>query len=550
MMSPQYYQNLKANKQYSQSSKAADDREKVEGRYSRAKEDAKREIENIIIEADSREFRTGLNEKYKGIKNQYNEEDKNQRTIDLFEDRDRRAGKRYDTKIKELNQEQLNQEIRQANRIEAERLNRIREENKKPVYDGNDELLPEYKLGGELSKFQFSGSFGDDPSRGIPSRTGVFTEGRFTTPSLTPKSSLEGFQMPEIKFPEITDKRLLEGYGKAGYPGIAYPGMKSFNTGDPSFTLNFHQGKITNFPKSKFNTDVTLRLPRPGQEQTVTNPKNSKGPGMGFNGFTPGEWTQFAGTMMPAFYNLAQSMRKPHKFKEFQNPYAGRYLNNLASQYMPYDDSKIVAQQNRVMRSAQQQAPNFQTAQAYQMAGMDGLNRQLKDYQMKNYMANQDYASKYNEAAYNVAGQQQAIKAQTYENDRKAQAALNQMQHKAVTQMGIGIHDLGKLMVNREMNAMDWSLMGQIYQQYGLAPFEAVMSGEASYDDIIRFNKNGSMTTFINRYEKAKTDNAAARQKQTTTTDMSNNGVNASVTTMEEKRNGGRVFNLNVIKKY
>jgi hypothetical protein len=294
------------------------------------------------------------------------------------------------------------------------------------------------------------------------------------------------------------------------------------------------------------------------------NRKNPKGTGMGFYGHTPGEFTQFAGTVMPAFYNLAQSMRKPHKFKEFQNPYAGRFLSNLASQYLPYDDSKIVAQQNRVMRNAQQQAPNFQVAQAYQMAGMDSLNRQLKDYQMKNFMGNQELAKQYNQAAYNVAGEQQAIKDQAYQNDRKAQAALNQLQHKAVTQFGVGIHDLGKLMVNREMNAMDWALMSQVYQQYGLAPFEAVMSGQASYDDIVRFNKNPvAMQEIMRRTEKAKAENAAAKQTQTTTTENYNNsGINASSTTTTTprtgaggggggtKKTGGKLFNLNAIKKY
>ena len=523
MMSSQYYQNLKANKQNIQSSKAADDREKVEGRYSRAKEDAGREIEKNIIEADSREFRTGLKEKYKGIKNQYNEENKNQRTIDLFEDRDRRAGKRYDTKIKKLNQEQLN-------RIEPERLNTIRKENEQPFYDGNDELLPEYKLGGQLIKFADSGLFnGGDP---IPNNYPKWTPPKYEFPAWTPKEKPE-----PIKMPMIDASKDFSNWAK--------------DRDDKFFNYYFD---INNPAKVVEGVDFT----------DPKNRKNPKGTGMGFYGHTPGEFTQFAGTMMPAFYNLAQSMRKPHKFKEFQNPYAGRFLSNLASQYLPYDDSKIVAQQNRVMRNAQQQAPNFQVAQAYQMAGMDSLNRQLKDYQMKNFMGNQELAKQYNQASYGVAGEQQAIKAQAYENDRKTQAALNQMQHKAVTQFGVGIHDLGKLMVNREMNAMDWALMSQVYQQYGLAPFEAVMSGQASYDDIVRFNKNPvAMQELIRRTEKAKAENAAAKQtQQTTTENYDNSGINASSTTTTTpragaagggagtKKTGGKLFNLNVIKKY
>lgn len=538
MMAPQYFQNLKANKQSVQSTNEAMRRERTEGRYNRAKEDAARQTERNIIRADSRDFRTGLGEKYKGIKNQYNEEDKTQRVIDVYEDRDKRAQRGYNDAISNITEKNKIQEENRLNkRLNEERKQEL-EEKLNEIYSTSrptdiesgtvrgrqKQKIDEYKLGGELPKFAGSGLFnGGDPDP-IPHNYPMWTNPN--PPKFDPWKAQE---KPEpIKIPTID-------------------ASKDFS--------NWVKDRDEKFHNYYFDIGNPAVVEENGYWINAKNkdPKNSKGPGMKFYGFTPGEWTQFTGTMMPAFYNLAQSMRKPHKFKEFQNPYAGRYLSNLASQYMPYDDSKIVAQQNRVMRSAQQQAPNFQIAQAYQMAGMDGLNRQLKDYQMKNYMANQDYASKYNEAAYNVAGQQQAIKAQTYENDRKAQAALNQMQHKAVTQMGIGIHDLGKLMVNREMNAMDWSLMSQVYQQYGLAPFEAVMSGEISYKDMIEFNKNpAAMTQFLNKYEKAKSENAAAKQQQTTTTteDVSNPGINASVSTMQTKKNGGRIFNLNVIKKY
>jgi hypothetical protein len=186
---------------------------------------------------------------------------------------------------------------------------------------------------------------------------------------------------------------------------------------------------------------------------------------------------------------------------------------------------------------------------------------------MKNEMANQEYASKYNQAAHNVNAAQQAIKAGAHEATRLAQAASNQLQHKAMTQFGMGIHDLGKLMVNREMNQMEMSLMGQIYQQYGLAPLEAVLNGQASWDDVVRFNKDpAAMAKFLQGVDKAHAQNAQNRQQQTTTN--SDNGINTEVTTttgaagggyggagggVGSLQRGGRVFNLkgiNNINKY
>jgi hypothetical protein len=406
-------------------------------------------------------------------------------------------------------------------------------------------------------------------------RQGFQTSGTFFSQGRNVNSPFdEPYQKHEVQFKDYSKISPSQLLGKTtGASGLPYSGQNFYGSTDPSFSLNYNEGRMPSLGVNnnfQSTVDKPLTFGSPTTNTTGLNKDGKSGIGSGKPGgytFTPGEWTQFAGTMMPAFYNLAQSMRKPHKFKEFQNPYDGRYLSNLASQHLPYDDSKIVAQQNRVMRNAQQQAPNFQIAQAYQMAGMDSLGRQMKDYQMKNEMANQDYASKYNQAAHNVAGAQQQVKAQSYERTRQAQAATNQLQHKAMTQFGIGINDLGKLMVNREMNQMDWALMGQIYQQYGLAPFEAVMSGKASWDDVVKFKGNpnamGQLTNKVTSYQQKPTQ---------TTQDASNTGVDASVTTTTTPsragaagggyggagqglphrgtgKTGGKVFNLNAIKK-
>jgi len=76
LMSPEYYQNLKYNKQFVQSGNEDRRRKRIEGRYNRAELDAIRKAERNRIIDDSRDFRTGLIQNYKTIKNQYNEEDK------------------------------------------------------------------------------------------------------------------------------------------------------------------------------------------------------------------------------------------------------------------------------------------------------------------------------------------------------------------------------------------------------------------------------------------------------------------------------------------
>jgi hypothetical protein len=563
---PEYWQSKGANKMYNQSAREDRRRERTEGKYNRAEFDASMEAERNKDKDESRDFRTGLNENYKAIKNQYEEENQNEVIKNRFLNKDLRAQRRYQNEVQGLKEDYAptptTEQFWGENNDKSYNLFR-RKKDDTPVeksgdfWGENDDksyniFRRKKELGGKLSRFQFSGPF---------------TQGRTVTSPFNEPYQRSQFKLPDyskISPTELVARATKDNVYNIGEDsqgnavtrvgsGLPYSGQTYHSPIDPSFTLNFNRVLSNNTTPG--NTLV---------DNKTDKSKNSKGPGMGFYGHTPGEFTQFVGTVMPAFYNLAQSMRKPHKFKEFQNPYAGRYLSNLASQYLPYDDSKIVAQQNRVMRNAQQQAPNFQIAQAYQMAGMDSLNRQLKDYQMKNFMGNQELAKQYNQASYGVAGEQQAIKDQAYQNDRKAQAALNQMQHKAVTQFGIGIHDLGKLMVNREMNAMDWSLMSQVYQQYGLAPFEAVMSGQISYDDMVKYKNNPvAMQELMRRTEKARTENAAAKQTQTTTTEnYDNSGINASSTTTTTpragaagggagtKKTGGKLFNLNVIKKY
>lgn len=559
--SPQLEQNETALNNYNTSARFANKREKQEGRDTRRNTSLNEEMLRAIEDAKTAKEKVENSQQYKTHRDQNIELNKTKGNKDKEKKKRWFNNKNHVDWMKSVDENQVPSSGSEFGPEWYQGGNNVPKANKADFWSDDDEPYNIFRRkkqqGGYIPKAQYSAPF---------------TQGRPVTSPFD-----EPYQKHEFQLKDYSKESPSSIVGRNNpNSGIPYHGQNLYGTHDPSFSLNYSEGRMPNMGVSNnfqdavnkpltfdpnkpvLNDSSITGVPNPKSDSTVTGSK-----GTGKYTFTPGEWTQFAGTMMPAFYNLAQSMRKPHKFKEFQNPYDGRYLSNLASQYLPYDDSRIVAAQNRVMKSAQQQAPNFQTAQAYQMAGMSGLNREQKDYQMKNEMANQEYASKYNQAAHNVNAAQQAIKAGAHEATRLAQAASNQLQHKAMTQFGMGIHDLGKLMVNREMNQMEMSLMGQIYQQYGLAPLEAVLNGQASWDDVVRFNKDpAAMAKFLQGVDKAHAQN---RQQQTTTN--SDNGINTEVTTttaggygrsgagngLGSLQRGGRVFNLkgiNNINKY
>jgi hypothetical protein len=457
--------------------------------------------------------------------------------IDEYDERQLRK-READKSIYERELEKLDERIKEKLRNEeAEKLEtqRVQKEGKQKVKNMYRDPLLKGKI---REKVREKGQFNLQTNNPIRSTKGAFEENRnvgiFDEP----------WQTPEVKLRDVDFK---DWYAKRN-PGVAYSGQTYFGGTDPSFTLNYNR-ILSGKPFDDTEVDDT----EIDDTEDIDTKEKSTGTNKDFSGnkyfITKGEATQLAGSLLPGFYNLAQSMRKPHKFKEFQNPNDFQYLSNLASYRMPYDDSKIIAQQNRIMRAAQQNAPNFQVAQAYQTAGMDSMNRQLKDYQMKNYMANQQYAQDYNRAAQDVYGKREAIKADVYAKDRATQAALNQLQHKAVTQLGIGIHDLGKLFVNRENQNVDWSMLGEIYNQYGLAPIEAVANGDATGAQIIQYKGNPeAMQKFLDQLEKEKSENKArrdAQKKEETTT--TGTVVTPPSGGAANRKMGGRVFNINAI---
>jgi hypothetical protein len=357
------------------------------------------------------------------------------------------------------------------------------------------------------------------------------------TPTLTPEESgLPGFQMQEFDLTSGIGDNMRKTFNQQG-TGLPYSGQTFYGKSDPSTTLNINQKNATNFAKSSgpsFASTYPKMLNTSPSTPTTTIP-NTDVTGKGRRnplGLTRGETTGLLSTAMPAFYNLGvAAFRKPHNFKEYQNPYDAQYLAQKASMRAPTDYNPIISQRNQLMRKAQSQAPNFQTAQAYQMAGQSGLDRTMAEQKRKDFLTNQQFASQYADAQKQVGEQRLAKTAQADERTRQAEAARRNLIDKAVTQLGVAGQDLSKLLVNREMTEAEWGMLGQIYNQYGLKPLQAVLNGEASWEDIVKFKGNPAAMAQLMSSTQSHINQNKAKKPTTTTENYSVPGASASVTT-------------------
>lgn len=252
------------------------------------------------------------------------------------------------------------------------------------------------------------------------------------------------------------------------------------------------------------------------------NPNGNTKPGNNQKGSTldRGAYYQLYGTFLPAVYNYAESMKKPETEKPIRNQFDGSVLNFKRSQRYNADYQPIISNTNAGLKSIREGTPNSQTARANQIATMNSANRLFREEAQNEFKSNQSLANDYYTAAHSIGAERANENRRVNENNLMHRVTRDNLRDKAISQFGVGINDYGKQLANRDMNEFSYSMLGQVYKNYGLASYNAVMNGEVELQDIIQFKGD------IEAAKRAKAQRATGTQPVQPTVTTTNQPIN------------------------
>lgn len=438
---------------------------KFDTRTDKIESNKQRKISNLEDRLINAEKTKVYQEDYLGNRNRY----QNSRNTDISNDRDAKrqiqyanAGNKFNIKNIERGQEQIDI----INRSRAQEADAIRKNN---------------------------------PISNIP----VFQDGSFSQYGRNVNPSFNGpekFQLQQFQLPEITDARMMQTLNDRHGAGLAAGRtsniMGDFQYGnDPSFSMNFNErnpqglnltdGKTVsngNFPSDSTNPDI-LSSP------TVYNEASIGRGNSGFMGLDRGTTTQLAGEFLPAIYNLGQSFIPAKVEKPVYNKYSAEVLHDMQKQRYNPDFTRLDALTNAQQAALRNTSANPAAVRANRLALANQQQMRSGELELQAQRFNQDLASKASQFKYGVGAERAAEDKRVNAINDSNELARQNIQDLAFTQFGTGLVDLGKHLSNYDMTKFEWDTMSQIYDQYGLAAFDDVMSGKVNPQDMIKFRE-------------------------------------------------------------
>lgn len=204
--------------------------------------------------------------------------------------------------------------------------------------------------------------------------------------------------------------------------------------------------------------------------------------------WTPGEQQQvLAGLVGPAA-NIIRGAAGFRPVMPKYNKYAYQAHDQLSRNRVTPDNAELRAAYTNMDRSVRDASANTSVNTSNRLAAYNAYNRQIGQAEKQAQVQNQTLANNASQALANIGAQE----AQAEENARKEtnmnRVAKFQMVGKGIEQMGTVAGKVGEMMVDKEEQEFEWNIMAKhIYKDYGLAAYQAVMRGEVSFDDIIRY---------------------------------------------------------------
>jgi hypothetical protein len=318
--------------------------------------------------------------------------------------------------------------------------------------------------------------------------------GRVVNPSF---NGPDKFQIQEFELPTIDDNRMRKtlndqyGAGLAGPMDLGHAGNMGM---DPSFTMNFNERKgnlfNTQLPSSRLQQQPTST----GQQlspssSTISSRAGTPGRRAGFMGLDRGTTMQLAGSFLPAIYNIGESFRSAEKERPMHNKYDYETLHQMRQQKIRPDYTRSDAAYNAARESLRNTSSNPAAIRANQIALANQRQRNAAAADLQAQQANQQLALRAQQFKHGIGAARAAENKRVKAMNNQHELTRQNLQDLGMTQLGTGMVDLGKHLANYDMNKFEWDTLSQIYDQYGLAAFDKVMSGEITPQEMIKFKE-------------------------------------------------------------
>lgn len=306
------------------------------------------------------------------------------------------------------------------------------------------------------------------------------------------------YNNPEVMFqtPDLTKSTPVTNFGDR------YRDVSPVFGGDPTFSLNYANQKIDlGTPKSVQGFSQNLNSNQTNASSTTNNNNPSlRADSLATQGVGSKWWRrphnvmQLAGMAVPAVYNLGMSMAPARKVKPEFNKEMRKQLALMERRRPNTDYRRIDAANTAIDKALRNQMGNTSAINANRIAAYNKGLMNLGSMALQEADLANRYKMDAAQFATQVGADERAAVQRARQENEMAEATRQQFERAFTEQAGnLGIA-AGQLAGNDLQNQMEWNMMQHIYQNYGPAAYEAVMSGEVSPG---AFFKKGSGVTTI-----------------------------------------------------
>jgi len=301
-----------------------------------------------------------------------------------------------------------------------------------------------------------------------------------------------GYQLPEYKLDtNLTTDDIT--YGMTGLRDSNIKMPTEYNQAIVNNLNYYSKGKMPLSGIGAPNSPSTDGTPKTGGTDTfnrkpgsTTNVEGTTGKGKNLS-LDRGAYWQLAGKTLPALYNLANSFVS-YKRKPSYNKYRYEVYDNMRRRKAPTDYSRQIAAARMGDRNIRNSSPNSQVARANRLAMYNQMQQGLRQNELQNQQVNQQLAAAADQQLNRIGEHELAVDEAVRAENLQHEAARDNFRHTAIGQFGQVGQDYGQFLQHRAEKQLEWDMMSQIYENYGLAAYNAVMNGEVNPDDIITFN--------------------------------------------------------------
>lgn len=256
------------------------------------------------------------------------------------------------------------------------------------------------------------------------------------------------------------------GYGSPFTPNFGIGAGMNLNTDAPSFGTQGTQG-LGMFGQAK---GLNQGLNMLGSTGATNNPGIGGVNNQGGNklGSTVGDYAQLAGIAVPAIYNLIKGSQDAEVVKPINNPREGQVDSLMANRR--YNEQSTQNQITRAMNSGIGNINNSTNSASIRRSNVANLisnaEQQRASANLQGQQMNNQYAAEYASTANALGGQRVAAEEKAQQMNYLNRGAKDAYTSTAVTQIGQGLTEFGKMTNNAGYNNIALNTLNNAFPNY------------------------------------------------------------------------------------